>query len=194
MDKIYIITAGCYSDYRIVGAFSTKEKADEFLDTCDDDYNLETYIIDSIEPVRKTWIWSISVELYSKKIKFCNQYELDDYKYKKDLFEFESKHDSICFYIESDSRERAIKIASERYGHVVANESFMYPYLRTRILSHRYEDDGFPLYDFNTGEIVLLSSDSFDDDFLVYDVETYDEDKLKEYLPKGLRFRKLIIN
>lgn len=108
----------------------------------------------------------------------------------KDLVQFNKdrydEKNSIEFYIETCSRRRAIKIASERYGAVIANEQTMYPYLRQRVL----EGDGYPYYDFNTGEIVLMDGDEFDDSILTYDAETYDESKLAEYLPQGMRFRK----
>jgi len=32
MKKVYIVTSGCYSDYRIEGVFSTEEKAQEYID------------------------------------------------------------------------------------------------------------------------------------------------------------------
>lgn len=179
MGKIYIITSGCYSDYRIVTAFSTKQKADEFLDICDDDYRLETYTIDSVKPVRKNKIWRISLDVQSKEVIVCHQYELKRNKYKKDLLEYTRYHDGtygIDFYLESDSRKRAIKIASERFGYVIANELVIFPFLRQRIIDLRYSN-GYPSYDFNTGEIVLSQYQDFKD---------------ADNLPKGLRFRKLL--
>ena len=34
MDCVYIVTAGDYSDYRIEGVFTTKEKAQGYIDAC----------------------------------------------------------------------------------------------------------------------------------------------------------------
>jgi len=31
MNKVYLISRGCYSDYRVIGAFSTLEKAQQFI-------------------------------------------------------------------------------------------------------------------------------------------------------------------
>lgn len=178
MGKIYIITSGCYSDYRIVTAFSTKQKADEFLDIYGDDYRLEIYTIDSVKPVRKNKIWRISLDVKSKEVIVCQQYELKRNKYKKDLLEYTrySGTYGIDFYLESDSRKRAIKIASERFGYVIANELVIFPFLRQHIIDQRYSD-GYPSYDFNTGEIVLSQYEDFKDE---------------DNLPKGLRFRKLL--
>ena len=33
MDKVFIVTSGCYSDYQIERVFSTKEKAEEYIDS-----------------------------------------------------------------------------------------------------------------------------------------------------------------
>ena len=40
MEKVYIVTDGDYSDYRIVAVFSTEEKAKEYIQTTGegDDY------------------------------------------------------------------------------------------------------------------------------------------------------------
>ena len=34
MDKVYIVTKGEYSDYEIVGAFSTRDGAQKYIDNC----------------------------------------------------------------------------------------------------------------------------------------------------------------
>lgn len=189
--KIYIVTGGCYSDYHIERVFSTKEKAEEFLDMKDDDYDLAVFPLDEDLPQRDTKIWRVVLGLNTKKVLAC--YICFD-KTMKDLVQFNKdsydEKNSIEFYIETCSRRRAKKIASERYGAVIANEQIMYPYLRQRVLEESYDSDGYPYYDFNTGEIVLMDGDEFDDSILTYDAETYDESKLAEYLPQGMRFRK----
>lgn len=52
MDKVFIVTEGAYSDYRIVAVFSTLEAAENFIaaDTSEyPDYNgVEEYIMDSL--------------------------------------------------------------------------------------------------------------------------------------------------
>ena len=118
------------------------------------------------------------MDVQSKKVIVCSQYELKRNKHKKDLLNYTRYHDNsygIDFYLESDSRKRAIKIASERFGYVIANELITFPFLRQQIINLRYSD-GYPSYDFNTGEIVLSQYQDFKDE---------------NNLPKGLRFRKL---
>ena len=57
--------------------------------------------------------------------------------------------------MESDSRKRALKIASERYGAIIAGEQTMYPYLRVGVLRH-YSNMVPAFFDFKTGEMVLF--------------------------------------
>ena len=66
-NKVFVITTGEYSDYRIERVFSTRKKALEYLDTKDDEYTMEVFDLDeSIE--RKTQIYEISFELDKKKV------------------------------------------------------------------------------------------------------------------------------
>lgn len=78
MNKVYIITAGYYSDYGIECCFSTKEKAEEYLKLIkenldnDDinmwhysDYRIEEYLLDSnpeIATVIRLWLDSPELE------------------------------------------------------------------------------------------------------------------------------------
>ena len=66
-NKVFVVTRGEYSDYRIDRVFSTRKKALEYLDTKDDEYMLEVFDLD--DPIeRKTQIYEVSFELDKKKI------------------------------------------------------------------------------------------------------------------------------
>ena len=155
--KIYIVTEGSYSDYHIEAVFSTREKAEEFMDTKDDDASIEELPLDA--PVeRKVTTWEIGLDLRTKNVRSVNLWS----SRQKDLVILggtsclADKENIIGFTIESDSRERAIKIASERYGAVIANERVTYPFLRAKILKNKYGHDfEYPAYNFKTGAIVL---------------------------------------
>ena len=156
-NKIFIITAGDYSDYHIERVFTTRKKANEFLDTKDNDYRLEVYDLD--EPIeRKKYIYCISFQLDRKKV-LCVQMYYNNGKYYKDLIRvspsFVNKSTKLDIYIESDSRKRALKVASERYGAIIANEQTMYPYLRVGTINNCFRSEP-AFFDFNTGELVLL--------------------------------------
>lgn len=153
--QIFIITTGEYSDYSIDRVFSTRQKAVEYLDTQDDDYRLEVFDLD--EPIeRRTQLYKISFELDKKKVwRVSTYYD----KRLKDLIHIGERYfnnvKTLDIYIESDSRKRALKIASERYGAIIAGEQTMYPYLRVGVLRH-YGNMKPAFFDFNTGELVLI--------------------------------------
>ena len=61
-NKVYIVTSGSYSDYRIECVFSTREKAEEYLQYHDDEYRIEKYAIDE-EFVRSEGEWRVAIDL-----------------------------------------------------------------------------------------------------------------------------------
>jgi hypothetical protein len=68
MTKVYILTAGVHSDYRIVATFSTRELAEEAKKFCgDDDPEIEEYELDSLQipdhpPGHTAWTVSIGIK------------------------------------------------------------------------------------------------------------------------------------
>lgn len=155
--KIYIVTEGSYSEYHIEAVFSTREKAEEFMDTKDDEAEIEEFPLDA--PVeRNVTTWEIGLDLVNKNIRSVKSWT----SRQKDLVMIggtsllADKENIIVFTIESDSRERAIKIASERFGAVIANERMTYPFLRAKVLKGKYGHNfEYPAYNFKTGAIVL---------------------------------------
>ncbi len=156
-NKIFVVTSGEYSDYRIERVFSTRKKATEYLDTKDDEYTLEVFDLD--EPIeRKTQIYEISFELDKKKV--WNVSIAFDKRYKDMIHiggRYFNNRKTLDIYVESDSRKRALKIASERYGAIIAGEQTMYPYLRVGVLRH-YSSMCPAFFDFKTGELVLFDN------------------------------------
>ena len=157
-NKVFVVTSGEYSDYRIESVFSTRKKASEYLDTKDDGYTLEVFDLDA--PIeRKTQIYEISFELDKKKV--WSVRTIGDVRYKDTIHiggRYFNNRKTIDIYVESDSRKRALKIASERYGAIIAGEQTMYPYLRVGVRRH-YSNMVPAFFDFNTGELVLFDSE-----------------------------------
>jgi hypothetical protein len=152
--KVYIVTAGSYSDYHIESVFSTLEMAEEFADTIGSDYQIEKYNID--EPIeRKISVWCISMNFDSQEVESADSYSC----FSKDMVVYSRFRNAIDLFIESDAREKAVKIAHERLGMVKANEHIVFPYLRRKIVKDRYGFYSYPRYNFQTGEIILLSGE-----------------------------------
>jgi|688.fasta_scaffold349475_2 hypothetical protein len=67
MTKVYILTAGVYSDYHIVATFSTRELAEEAKKFCgDDDPEIQEYELDSLQipdhpPGHTAWFVNIDI-------------------------------------------------------------------------------------------------------------------------------------
>ena len=154
-NKVFVVTTGEYSDYTIERVFSTRKKALEYLDTKDDEYRLEVFDLD--KPIeRKTQIYEISFALDKKKV--WNVSTTRDVRYKDTIHiggRYFTNRKTLDIYVESDSRKRALKIASERYGAIIAGEQTMYPYLRVGVLRH-YGNMVPAYFDFHTGELVLF--------------------------------------
>ena len=186
-NKVYVIIAGKYNNRHIDRVFSKKELAYEYLDARGDGYYLEEYGLD--EPIEHQMkIFSIKVAIDNKKI-----IEIDDsLKGKlqfKDIVQFTERHrylthvtygynniPALRFFIESDSRERATKIALERFEEVIAQERVKFPYLRARIVM-QCGSLIRPMYDYVTGEIVLNNQC----DTLLF--ESSEDIKTREFFP-----------
>ena len=153
-NKVFVVTGGDYSDYTIYRVFSTRKKALEYLDTKDDSYRLEVYDLD--EPLeRKTELYCITFRFDRKRVE---NVQICCVGGKKDLIRARRTYSGVSvldIYVESDSRKRALKIASERYGAIIAGEQTMYPYLRVGLLRH-YGNMVPAYFDFYSGELVLF--------------------------------------
>ncbi len=136
--KIYIVTSGEYSDYHIEAVFTTKEKAVEYVEQHGTYYNIKEYNIDE-EVEKKSQLWSIVFCIENGKLHDAtptsyNRNEKVDTCSIFNTFHME-KETYICFYVDADSMNRAVKIARERFAAVKANE---YIWLR---LTRPYELD-----------------------------------------------------
>ena len=115
-NKVFVITSGEYSDYHIERVFSTHKKAQEYLDTKDDGYRLEEYYLD--EPIeRQTQVFRICFELDEKKVRRVGTKYGKRYKDLIQVYkDWRGDGSLLDIYVESDSKKRALKVASERYG------------------------------------------------------------------------------
>lgn len=124
MAKIYIVTSGEYSDYCIRAVFSTKEKADEYIQQHGTDSSIEVFDIDE-EVKKETKIWRVVMRFDNFKVSECTVWG----SYIKDAFEYLLDWNGIGYinlYLEADCMDRAIKIASERIAQIKANKDMLY--------------------------------------------------------------------
>ena len=155
-DKVYVVTSGSYSDYRIECVFSTREKAEEYLQYHDDEYRIEEYALDE-EFEKKGSIWEITIDLSNDDIDVRKVFHplgeeyiknLDCMQLRKKPYYYKDKSYKFRTWMRTTTRDRAIRIARERLVAARSNEVI---WLRLQI---RDEDDKFPIYNCYTNELV----------------------------------------
>lgn len=161
MKKVYVVTAGDYSDYHIKGIFDSREKAEEYINhSASSELNdIEEYNLNE-PPDKREKIFEIRSDFENIDCKIAG-HSSEPMMYKDLMhimnFGLDDRKQYIYFYICADTRDRAIKIASERLRQVKAEEHFRFPMLR-RLVGFRYYDSKvveFPYIHYHTGEIVL---------------------------------------
>ena len=186
-NKVYVVTTGEYSDYRIEGVFSSREKAEEYINHSTNPYlnGIDEWVLDEKKPDKGEKIFAVTSAF--DKIDFHvfgGGYYSIEYK---DLMQCNSGWYGGCdirFYIYTDTRERAIKIASERLRQVKAEEHSRYPLLR-RPSTTSYGREEFPLIHYHTGEIILEE----DSKLSIENIPTYYRSKLKVVTMEELKER-----
>lgn len=150
--KIYIVTSGCYSDYRIEAVFTTQDKANDYVQQHGTDCDIEEYELDG-EVVKKEKLWCVEKRLdkdfnFEKYALFASVCSTLDYKYKDTCHvALYPTMNVINFYVDADSMDRAVKIASERFAAIKSND-YIWSRLTTPYTTNRF---GLPLFErFNT--------------------------------------------
>ena len=151
--KIYIVTSGEYSDYFINAVFSTKEKAEEYIQQHGTDYRIEEYVVDE-EIKKENKLWHIAFDIKNNNLQSAHSHTMNDFNIKyRDTCQLQysvSNGLSIVFSLEADTMDRAIKVAKERYFAIKSNEyiwmrmsrpcndSFWYEYERFNIKTNEF--------------------------------------------------------
>ena len=159
--NIYIVTSGYYSDYDILAAFSTREKADEYVDCHGgSEIRVEEYPIDPPIERKERW-WEVGITYESKQLIYCcaDDGEMTQFLPTCGTVQGVKKpwKDGVYlrFLLRSDSRDRAIKVAGELFGMVKAEEQTMYPLLFHDAVDHSGSGYTCPRYEIGTGVILL---------------------------------------
>jgi hypothetical protein len=156
MDKVYIITYGDYSDYSICAVFSTRDKAEEYVQQHGNTFRIEEHLLD--EKVEQSEIWSVEIGMSSHKIRLCESCSDSWSSGRVDKFRvfepiFRNSEWSIKMLLRADSMNRAIKVASERVAQIVANKDIFYASSFDKIKSDILGIRDYPWVDYNTGKI-----------------------------------------
>ena len=121
-NKIYIVTSGEYSDYHIDAVFSTKKLAEDYIQQHGTDYRIEKYNLDErIDRNTKLWRVEFDIEDGKHTEAYVRDYVADDFRDTCQVLDC-LRGPCIQFYVDADTMDKAVKIASERFAAVKANE------------------------------------------------------------------------
>lgn len=156
MDKVYIVTYGIYSDYSICAVFSTRDKAEEYIQQHGDTYRIEEYSVD--DEIEQSEIWSVEIGMLSHKIKQCESVSDSWHNERVDKFRvfepvFRNGEWSFKIILRADSMDRAIKVANERAAQIMANKDLFYASAFNKIKRGIFGIKDYPWVDYNTGKI-----------------------------------------
>lgn len=156
MDKVYIITYGCYSDYSICAVFSTLDKAEEYIQQHGNVFRIEEHLLD--EAVEQSEIWSVEIGISTHKVKQCESVSDSWHNERVDKFRvyepvLSSDEWSIKIVLRADSMNRAIKVANERIAQIVANKDLFYASAFNKVEWGIFGIRDYPWVDYNTGQI-----------------------------------------
>lgn len=172
---IYAVTTGEYSGYHIVGMFSTKEKAEDYIESLmyPSEYNIEEYTLDELQPNKSKKMFCVHIDYEDFNARIVSRYSTNDSRVEglQNTFQMTDSGEVKMFFISNDSK-RAIKIASERLGQIKAEE-WKYPLLHEMcafgekgtgnvlngqirgLVAYPILYNRYPVYRFGTGEIVV---------------------------------------
>lgn len=159
MAKIYIVTSGEYSDYRINAVFSTMKRAQEYRQQHGTGCSIEVFDIDE-EVKKETKVWRVVMNFDNFKVdECCVGFWGDGWgSDMKDTFEYHLnwKHEELIhLFIEADCMDRAIKIASERIAQIKANKDMLYAKAFKKVQDQFFiHSTSYPTVYYKTGEII----------------------------------------
>lgn len=182
----YVVTSGEYSDYRIDGVFSDKEKADFFADK-DGDRSVEEYDIDDEQMLRQEDWYEVKIyvgeSLETKDVSVLKlSYNSGNKIFDAVMFS-KTKEDGryFSFYLAAINRGKAKAIALERFHALLAVESSHFPMLRcVRIVD--------PFRNYKIWESLVFGYFDYKAYFCPVGREKTQDlfMKIKDYLPKPL--------
>jgi len=130
MMKVYLVSKGCYSDFTIIGAFSTLEKAKDAVDYFNANEGIDEYEIDSEAKQRPAGMKAFRVAMdregnvivdewnHKQVIHECSGSYADD----NTVFGYGGYRETpthASFHVWAKDEEHAIKIANEKRGAVL---------------------------------------------------------------------------
>lgn len=152
--KIYIVTSGCYSDYSIEAVFTTQDKANDYVQQHGTDYRIEEYELDE-EVTKQVQVWRVEFNIDTKELsESVTCYKADEYRDTCRVIRYLHGGGSlIWFFVDADSMDKAIKIASERFAAIKSND-YIWSRLTTPYATNRFGLPQFERFNTKTNEFI----------------------------------------
>ena len=129
MNTVYIITQGEYSDYHILGVFSTEEKAQEMVNWCGNDCIIEEYTIDECIPIPDETRWPYHIELQLSSGNILSIINENSRPFPNETINMSStindiwiKNDHLIITCWAETEDQAKKIATEKRQEYLAKQ------------------------------------------------------------------------
>lgn len=130
MSKIYLVSTGEYSEFSILGVFSTKEKVESFCNTFPNsghydskpdihEYDLDEFD-DIIEACKGKKVFNVEMELVDGNVKRVREHTGELWVSQMVLEKkFVVNNGLIQAYVFADSKEHAVKIMAEQRTQII---------------------------------------------------------------------------
>jgi len=122
---VYLVTEGTHSDYGVLAIFSKKKLAEEFIERYSpysyDDVRVEEYKLD-VQRSRWEWIF-VRMDKEGKVLETERKMSIKKMTPNPSRPEFDG-HGNLILYVQTDSLEKAIKVANEVRARLIADDKF----------------------------------------------------------------------
>ena len=124
MNKIFIVTQGDYSDYRIIGVFSTEENANGFIALTSgynmevEEYNIDE-LLESFNPLRFNTAYYVQMQRDGDVLSVGVEDEV--WALQKALkCEYDVGRNKLCMYVIAKTKQHAVKIVNEKRVQLIS--------------------------------------------------------------------------
>ena len=133
--KVYLVSEGCYSDFTIIGAFSTPEKAKDAADYFNANEGIDEYEIDQDAKQRPVGMKAFSVTMdregnvikdewsHNNVIYECSGSDADN-NVVRPYGGYRGMPTHASFYVWARDEEHAVKIANEKRGALLLSNGW----------------------------------------------------------------------
>jgi len=134
MKTVYILTEGDYSDYHIIGVYSTRELAQEAADagfvrvSVYSDYDIEEHNLDENSPPFGMKCWRVRMLRNGDTLGDVERGDIGGHGSMSDYIILTSRRkltDEAYFFMWARDEKHAVKIANERRAQLIANNNWV---------------------------------------------------------------------